>query len=441
MRSSWIAIGAALALCAQALAEKPVRFVGNDEARTITETGAVIDTRGLTAYLAGHLPNAVHLPDAALRSADGRVPAGLHENEALASIFGRAGVSRDEPVLVYGPRDDVLGATLVAYTLARLGHDDVAVLESGYEAWAANMEVTRVYPDVEPAFFVVGSPTIASITLDEFEDTIGTDAHVFLDARPTAQYRGETGIWLTNGHIPGAHSLPWTTMMVPGNRSRPLSVDAMRERLAELDVSERDDIVVYCGTGREATLLTVLLASEMGFPKVRLYEGSWTEYHQTGGARIAVGDRVPPTTRVYRDGGFFLSGQPTEVTLEELAARGVTDVVSARTQREMDRLSFDEKEKAESLGMAFHHIPMGGDDDYSPEQVEALARIVAGAEGAVYVHCGSGGRARLLWMAHLVEREGVTPEEAMERSKKVGGEPWAFEKLLGGSLRYQRESD
>ena len=447
MRGRWMSLvgvfAGALALCAQvhAQADRPVRFVDNDGASAIVEEGAVIDTRGLRDYLAGHLPNAVHLPDAALRAADGRVPAGLHEDEALASIFGRAGVSRDKPVLVYGPRDDVLGATLVAYALARLGHDDVAVLESGYEAWASNLEVNRTYPDITPTLFEIGSPTIGSVALDEFADTIGTDTHVFLDARPTSQYRGETGIWLKNGHIPGAHSLPWTSMMVPGNRSRPLSVDAMRERLEALDVSERDDIIVYCGTGREATLLTILLACELGCRNVRLYEGSWTEYHQTEGMPIEVGDRVAPITRVFRDGDVFISGQPTEATLEDLASKGVTTVISARTQREMDRLDFDEREKTAALGMSFHHIPMGGDDDYTPEQVEAFAWIVSAANGPVYVHCGSGGRARLLWMAHLVEHEGVTPEEAMERSLTVGGEPTAFEKLLGGKLRLEKIDD
>ncbi len=412
-----------------------MRFVDVKEAQEVVAVGDVIDTRGLSEYLAAHLEGAVHVPDSALRAGSAGVPATLHENELLAAIFGRVGIDRESPVLVYASREDPLSATLVAYALARLGHADVAVLEGGFEAWAANRAVTRSYPDVSPTVFVIEEPTLGAIEFGGFIETLGTDAHTFIDARPTRHYRGEVPFWSRNGHIPCAHSLPWTTMTHAGNPSRPLDEDAMREKLDALEVSEWDDIVVYCGTGREATLLMILLSCELGYPNVRLYEGSWTEYTQRDGARVETGDRVVPRTRVFRDGDFFIAGQPTEATFEELAERGVRTVVSCRTEREMGRLDFDQEELLEELGMTYRHIPMGGTEGYSPAQLRAFAQTIDACEGPVLVHCASGGRARLLWMGYLVDYAGVSPDEAWARSEAMGGQAWSFERLLGRPVR------
>lgn len=421
-----------LPLCSGAMGQ--VRFVEASEVEAWEDDARVLDVRALSDYLAGHLPGAVHVDDGALRASRNGVPAALHEPEALASIFGRAGVDLDERVLVYASREDPLSATMVAYALTKIGHDDVTILSGGYSVWAANREVTRAYPAIEETEIEVREPTLGAIAFEEFEETVGTDALVFLDARPREHYIGDVPTWQCNGHIPGAHSLHWRTITDPDNAHRLLPADEIEDRLSALGVSKWDDVVAYCGTGREATLLMIALSCELGYQSVRLYEGSWTEYCSTG-APVEVGERVEPTTRVFRDGDISISGQPTEATLRALAAEGVTTVVSTRTGIEMAHLSFDESALLDELGVSYAHVPMGGHDGYTPSQVEVFARIVEASDGPVHLHCASGGRARLLWMAYLVEYEGVTPEEAWRRSESMGGEAWNFQLLLGRPVR------
>ncbi len=417
-------------------AAPPVRFVDVAEAADAVDRAHVLDTRSFGDYLKGHLPGAVHMNDEALRGPLGGLPVQYWSAERLAGIFGDAGISLDSPVIVYSSLDDPLAATMTAYALTQIGHDQVSIINGGFEAWAANHPTTREFPQIQRNTITPQEPTLSKIAYTDFADSIGFDDFTFVDARPKRQYLGDVPIWIRNGHIPGAHSLDWTLLTDPINKHRLKPLDEIETMLEDLGVSDRDDIIIYCGTGREATLMMITLACELGWANVRLYEGSWTEYSSIEGSTVEVGPRVEPKTRVHRDGKLLISAQPTEDTLDWLAAKGVKTVINLRTNRENRNNGFDEQEHARELGMNFVHIPMGGEDDYTPEQVRQFAAAFREAEskGDVLVHCSSGGRARLIWTAYLIEQLGLEPEEAIARANKMGGRPWELDRLLGGSL-------
>ncbi len=132
-----------------------------------------------------------------------------------------------------------------------------------------------------------------------------------------------------------------------------------------------------------------------------------------------------------------IAGQPEPADLDRIARSGTTTVVNLRTQAEIDRLDFDPKAETEARGMRYVHIPMGGDDGYTTEQVDELAASMKDVEGPVLLHCASGGRARLLWAAYQIEHEDVPVDEAMFRMQEVGGQPPAIERLLGRRVYYR----
>ncbi len=418
-------------------ATPPVRFVDAAEAADAIERAHVLDTRSFGEYLKGHLPGAVHMNDESLRGPRGGLPVQYWNAERLAGIFGDAGITLESPVIVYSSIDDPLAATMTAYALSRIGHADVRIISGGFEAWAANRSTTRAFPAVEPTIITPGPPTIATVTYPEFADSVGFDDFTFIDARPKGQYLGDLPIWTRNGHIPGAFSLDWTQLTDPHNKHRLRPRSEIEAMLRDLGVSDRDEVIVYCGTGREATLMTIAIACELGWPNVRMYEGSWTEYSSIEGTQVHVGPRVDPKTRVHRDGDLFISAQPTERTLEWLAGEGVRTVISLRTESEHRRVDFDESEIVETLGLRFVQIPMGGEYEYTPDQLSRFVEAyrTGASEGNVLVHCASGGRARLLWTAYLINERGMDPNEAMDRASRLGGEPWSLGQLLGGGLR------
>ncbi len=151
-------------------------------------------------------------------------------------------------------------------------------------------------------------------------------------------------------------------------------------------------------------------------------------------ATTAAAEPEPEPIEVHAWDRWRIAGQPSPADYDRQASAGTTLVINLRTQPEIDRLDFDPQQEVESRGMAYVAIPMGGDEGYTPEQLEAFTQAIDGVEGPILIHCASGGRARNLWAAYLVEEEGVPVDEAMLRMEEVGGQPSLMERLLGHRL-------
>lgn len=250
----------------------------------------VLDVRNAPLeYIAGHLPNAVNIADTAFRGPNGVLPVQYWDNDKLANLFAQSGVSSNNKVLVYSSGNDVLGATMVAYLMERSGVKDVYVLDGGFAGYkAAGQTTTKVFPQYKVGNFNLKDNPAIRVSLDQVKQLIGKPGVTFIDPRPPELFRGDRDIWVRNGHIPGARNIPWPTFTEANNAQEDLknphklkSLDEIRKLLAERGIKPSDDIIVTCSTGREATLQYLVLKHLLNYPKVRIYEGSWTEYSTT----------------------------------------------------------------------------------------------------------------------------------------------------------------
>lgn len=250
----------------------------------------ILDVRNAPLdYISGHLPGAVNIADNAFRGPNGFLPVQYWDEAKLGQIFANSGVTNNSKVLVYSEGRDVLGATMVAYLLERSGLKDIAVLDGGYAGYkASGQPVTKEFPKYTRGQFTVRDNPAIRVTLADVEKLIGKQGVVFIDPRPGDLFRGEKDIWVRNGHIPGARNIPWPTFTEAENVQEALknphklkSLDEIKKLLAERSIKPTDDIIVTCSTGREATLQYITLKHLLGYPKVRIYEGSWTEYSTT----------------------------------------------------------------------------------------------------------------------------------------------------------------
>ena len=117
-------------------------------------------------------------------------------------------------------------------------------------------------------------------------------------------------------------------------------------------------------------------------------------------------------------GDMLIGGQPTEAALINLADEGYTTVITARGDGE---ISWDEKAFVDSLGMRYVSIPMPGPDyAITDEHIARFDDVIRTSDGPIVFHCGSGNRAAGLWGAWLVEKEGLSPEKALELAEKAG---------------------
>jgi len=239
-------------------------------------------------YIMGHLPGAVYLNEGLLRSASNGLPAMYIPPDAIQSLLSRSGLDVNRPVVIYSGAGrysrcaagagDGLEQTMTAYSLIRFGHNDVYILDGGIEKWKdEGRGLTKVFPNWMPSNFKVQVRRDYFIEYDEFKKIKDREDVILFDARPFESYK-EGGLWIKNGHIPGAHSLPWRTLMAKENAKLMKSGEELEQLVSKFDITSNKTLIVYCGTGREATNEFLLFKFYLGHEKTRIYEGSFTEW-------------------------------------------------------------------------------------------------------------------------------------------------------------------
>jgi thiosulfate/3-mercaptopyruvate sulfurtransferase len=255
---------------------------------------------GIDSYRAGHLPGARFVDlDHDLAGPPG--PGGRHPLPAAGQFqdaMRRAGVRDGWPVVVYDEADSVAAAR--AWWLLRyFGHDQVRVLDRGYQAWLAAGQPTEAGPGpagaglhwltpAGPAAAFTARPGQMPLLDAAAAAALARDA-VLLDARAAERYQGAVEpVDPVAGHIPGAVSAPTTANVTAAGQF--LGPAALRARFAALGVSAEPGAPpagVYCGSGVTAAH-EVLALHVAGLPAA-LYVGSWSDWITDPARPVATG--------------------------------------------------------------------------------------------------------------------------------------------------------
>tara|TARA_A100001391_G_scaffold204702_2_gene201363 strand:+ start:772 stop:1686 length:915 start_codon:yes stop_codon:yes gene_type:complete len=245
----------------------------------------VLDSRGgYKDYFRVHLPTAHHINFDTLRGTDRGIPVQYLPDDLTKLLLVRAGVDKDRTHLIYAtgevlPNDEILSASMVAYVLEKFGVKSIRILDGGLAEWQTrNLPTTQEYFGNPLGSLPADMNTAISIDLDELLRTKDRPDVVLVDARPHNEYIGEDDIWVRKGHIPGAISFHWARLMEDDNTHKFRSFASVQDQLKAAGLTGDKQIIVYCGTSREGSLLRFYLAHVAKFPNVRLYEGSWKEY-------------------------------------------------------------------------------------------------------------------------------------------------------------------
>ena len=242
----------------------------------------VLDVRpDMFTYLKDHLPGAEYLNIESLRAAQRGVPAQILTAKDYAELFGRLGVSRDKPVVIYSAGESRnIDATFVAWLLAGFGHPDVYVLNGGYFKWQLEQRpLVPQYPKVTPTTVPDQPFQPEEASLDEVRHAIKTGDAILVDARPGDQYAGQAGAQMRRGHIPGAISHYWQDDLTQEGFGHVWkSVATLQIGYAAQGITPDKNLIIYCNSTTEASHVHFTLRYLLGYPRVRIYTGSWTEW-------------------------------------------------------------------------------------------------------------------------------------------------------------------
>lgn len=243
---------------------------------------------GLLAYEAGHIAHAryahleLDLSGPVTPGQTGRHP--LPNPEELAETLGSWGISAGTTVVAYDDASGALAARLW-WLLAWLGHDRAQVLDGGFAAWqaigghvetdSATVVPTAFHAHERPALVALADEVLSASLSSSLSSSQGA-APALLDARATPRFRGdEEPIDRIPGHIPGARSLPFLSLLQDGHFAPPDRIRALFE--GALGGPLTSEAICYCGSGVTACHL-LLGAVHAGLPMPRLYAGSYSEW-------------------------------------------------------------------------------------------------------------------------------------------------------------------
>ena len=235
----------------------------------------VIDVRKVEDYKAGHVPGAVSMLGSVFF-----VPAKGLNNELpfmddLSDALQASGVSADSQIVVVEADGSKFStATRVAWTLAYVGLDNVAVLSGGQAAWAKAAKPLATDTVKKAAGTFVAKPRAAYLALKA--DMIASKGQV-VDARAYDTYFGLTkqAFVAQAGHFPGAYALSyaWITNADGLVKSR----EELAKMPAALGLDPQVPTIVYCDSGVLATTWWWIMKEYLGWPTVSSYDGSSQE--------------------------------------------------------------------------------------------------------------------------------------------------------------------
>ena len=251
----------------------------------------IIDLSRESVFQQVHLRGAVWLNARRLMHGAEPVAAGLPELETLTLLMAELGITPQHQVIAY---DDEGGgwASRLIWTLHRLGHHEVSLLDGGIHAWlAAGLPTEEGNSSIQPA--VVHAWTLdpqPEISADELRASLDQGIYRIWDCRSLEEYTGDRLAARRGGHIPSAQHYEWTRAMDRSNSLRLRPLDQIRQELTECGILGNwpRPIITYCQSHHRSSF-TYVLAKILGL-SIQAYAGGWNEWGNRSDTPIHTGD-------------------------------------------------------------------------------------------------------------------------------------------------------
>ena len=263
-------------------------------AERLNDPGVVLveSDEDVLLYDTGHVPGAVKI-DWHMDLNDPLVRDYL-DAERFAALMSRNGISRDHTVVFYGDNSN-WWAAYALWVFSLFGHPDVRLMNGGRRKWVLEQRplVTEVPARTRTEYPL---PERSDGPIRAFrEDVLHhlKKGGALVDVRSPQEFSGEMlhmpdypqeGA-LRGGHIPGARNVPWKRAANDDGSFR--SAEELEAIYAEeIGLSRDEEIIAYCRIGERSSHTWFVLKHLLGFPNVRNYDGSWTEWGNLVGVPI-----------------------------------------------------------------------------------------------------------------------------------------------------------
>jgi thiosulfate/3-mercaptopyruvate sulfurtransferase len=205
--------------------------------------------------------------------------------DRFAALLSAKGIANDTTVVFYGDKNN-WWACYALWVFKLFGHKDARIMNGGRKKWIdEGRELSKIVPIYPKTVYT--APARDDKTIRAFRNDVM--AHLekklpLVDVRSPGEYSGELlhmadypqeGA-MRGGHIPGAKSIPWAKAVQENGTFK--SADDLKQLYQPQGITSDKDIIAYCRIGERSSHTWFVLTYLLGYPKVRNYDGSWTEW-------------------------------------------------------------------------------------------------------------------------------------------------------------------
>lgn len=217
----------------------------------------------------------------------------LPDRAGIEALLGRSGIGPDTTVVLYGGQNNWY-AGFGYWLLTIYGHQRLHLLDGGRKKWLAEgRPLTTDVPTVAPTRYQATDPDWSHrARRDDVLEAIGQSDRVLVDVRSREEWEGKLmPPWTVpnpegqrGGRIPGAVHVPWERQLNEDGTFK--STEDLRALYEAQGVTPDKEAISYCVIGGRSNFAWFALSRLLGYPKVRLYDGSWLEWGTLRGVPI-----------------------------------------------------------------------------------------------------------------------------------------------------------
>lgn len=244
---------------------------------------AEVDYDPKANYKLGHVPGAVlfdwkeDINDPLTRN--------IFSKQSCEDLLQRAGINNDTTLILYGDFNNWFAA-FAFWVFKYYGYDDIRLMNGGRKKWLEeDRPLSKDIPEYPKGNFKAAEPDKSiRVFLNYVRDSLGSSQKVLIDVRSPKEFTGEilappeypTEHAQRGGHIPGALNIPWSQAVSEDGTFK--STEELKKLYESKGITSNREVITYCRIGERSSHTWFVLKYLLGYPDVKNYDGSWTEW-------------------------------------------------------------------------------------------------------------------------------------------------------------------